>query len=197
MDNYEPNSHKYKEEKTSHEEKKKVEKVVSGVVKTKKKSEIKKVADIFISEDIQNVKSYILMDVLVPAIKKAVSDIVTNGIDMILYGGKGSLSSKVSYRNYYDRKDDYRPYNNPLTRAAYDTEDIILQTRGEAEEVLARMDELISCYGVVSVADLYDLIGKTCSYTSNKYGWTNIRSAEVIRARDGYVIKMPKASPLN
>ena len=197
MDNYEPNSHKYKEEKASHEEKKKVEKVVSGVVKTKKKSEIKKVADIFISEDIQNVKSYILMDVLVPAIKKAVSDIVTNGIDMILYGGKGSLSSKVSYRNYYDRKDDYRPYNNPLTRAAYDTEDIILQTRGEAEEVLARMDELISCYGVVSVADLYDLIGKTCSYTSNKYGWTNIRNAEAIRVRDGYMLKLPKALPIN
>ena len=197
MDNYEPNSHKYKEEKASHVEKKKVEKVVSGVVKTKKKSEIKKVADIFISEDIQNVKSYILMDVLVPAIKKAVSDIVTNGIDMILYGGKGSLSSKVSYRNYYDRKDDYRPYNNPLTRAAYDTEDIILQTRGEAEEVLARMDELISCYGVVSVADLYDLIGKTCSYTSNKYGWTNIRNAEAIRVRDGYMLKLPKALPIN
>lgn len=197
MDNYEPNSHKYKEEKTSREEKKKVEKVVSGVVKTKKKSEIKKVADIFISEDIQNVKSYILMDVLVPAIKKAVSDIVTNGIDMILYGGKGSLSSKVSYRNYYDRKDDYRPYNSPLTRAAYDTEDIILQTRGEAEEVLARMDELISCYGVVSVADLYDLIGKTCSYTSNKYGWTNIRNAEAIRVRDGYMLKLPKALPIN
>ena len=195
---YKPNSHKYKEEqKNLPAERKKVEKVVTGKVKTKKKSEASKLKDVFISEDVSNVKSYILMDVLIPAAKKAISDIVSNGIDMILYGGKGSLSSKVSYRNYYDRKDDYCPYNNPLTRAAYDTEDIILQTRGEAEEVLARMDELISCYGVVSVADLYDLIGKTCSYTSNKYGWTNIRNAEAIRVRDGYMLKLPKALPIN
>lgn len=201
MTDYKPNSYKSKEE-SSNDEKKKIEKVVTGEVKTKKKSEIKKVADIFISEDIKNVKSYILMDVLVPAIKKAVSDIVTNGIDMILYGGtragRSSSVSNVSYRSYYDRRDDDRhSYTTPLTRAAYDTEDIILQTRGEAEEVLTRMDELISMYGVVSVADLYDLIGKTCSYTSNKYGWTNIRNAEAVRVRDGYMLKLPKALPIN
>ena len=58
-------------------------------------------------------KSYIVMDVLVPAIKKAISDIVTNGIDMILYGEAGkskknSTASKVSYQKFYDGgKKDY------------------------------------------------------------------------------------------
>ena len=51
---------------------------------------MQKFADVFISEDVNNVKSYIVMDVLVPAIKKAISDIVTNGIDMILYGKLGN-----------------------------------------------------------------------------------------------------------
>ena len=72
----------------------------------------------------------------------------------------------------------------------------MLETRGEAEEVLARMDELIDMYGQVSVADLYDLVGKTCEYTDNKYGWTNIRNAEPVRVRDGYLLKMPKALPI-
>ena len=59
------------------------------------------------------------------------------------------------------------------------------------------MDELIETYGIVSVADLYDLVGKSCNYTDNKYGWTNIRNAEPVRVRDGYLLKMPKAGPID
>ena len=67
----------------------------------------------------------------------------------------------------------------------------------EAEDVLERMDELIATYQVVSVADFYDLVGVSGNYTDNKYGWTDIRNASVIRVRDGYMIKLPKALPLN
>lgn len=200
---YAPNSHKAKEEKAQTEapERKKLEKVVTGKVKTKKRNEMSKLGEIFIAEDARNVKSYILMDVLVPAVKKAISDIVTNGIDMLLFGEGGrtrktSGASTVSYRNYYDQKDTRRDYSNTRTRTGYSYDDIILESRGEAEEVLARMDELIETYGIVSVADLYDLVGKTCNYTDNKYGWTNIRNAEPIRVRDGYMLKMPKAGPI-
>ena len=73
----------------------------------------------------------------------------------------------------------------------------MLDNRGEAEEVLSRMDELIAAYGLVSVADLYDLVGITGDYTDNKYGWTDIRNASVVRVKNGYMIKMPKALPLN
>ena len=184
----------------------KAEKVVSGPVKRKKKSEASKLKDVFISEDATNVKSYILMDVLVPAIKKAVSDIVTNGIDMILYGGNGGSKKRtnagyVSYNRYSDRdyRRDDRSYSTTTTRTGYSYEDIVIPTRGEAEEVLSRMDDIISTYGIVSVADFYDLVGVTCNYTDNKYGWTNIRNAEVVRLRngDGYMIKLPKALPID
>ena len=60
-----------------------------------------------------------------------------------------------------------------------------------------RMDELISSYRVVSVADFYDLAGITPEYTDNKYGWTDIRSANIVRVRDGYMIKLPRAVPLD
>lgn len=202
MSEYKPNSHKSKEEQRESVPDKKVEKVVTGTVKAKKKNEIQKITDIFISEDVTNVKSYILMDVLVPSIKKAISDIVTNGIDMILYGESNrtksnSAASKVSYRSYYDKGNDRRDYNFSRTKTGYSYDDITLDNRGEAEDVLTRMDELISTYGVVSVADLYDLVGVTGNYTDNKYGWTDIRSAQVVRVRDGYLIKLPKALPLN
>lgn len=208
MENIKPNSHKYREEQQKNDtggETKKVEKVVKGTVKTRKKSEARKFADIFISEDAANVKSYILMDVLVPAVKKAISDIVTDGIDMILYGGSGrhagrntSSSPYISYSKYSerDRRDERRYTSDNRTRNGYRYDDIILDSRGEAEGVLARMDELIDLYDTVSVADLYDLVGITGNYTDNKYGWTNLRNAEVVRVRDGYLLKMPKPGPL-
>lgn len=198
---YKPNSHKYKEEQKSlPAERKKVEKVVKGKVKTKKKGELAKFKDVFISEDVSNVKSYIFMDVLVPAAKKAISDIVRDGIDMTLYGNthrrsSSSGASYVSYRSYSDRdrRDDRR---ESRARTGYSYDDIVLEDRGEAEEVLERMTELIDTYDVVSVADLYDLVGKSCNYTDNKYGWTNLRNAEPIRVRDGYLLKLPKAGPI-
>lgn len=204
MEDYKPNSHKSREVQKDKpvEERKKVDKVVTGIVKTKKKSEIRKFTDVFISEDISNVKSYLLTDVLVPAIKKLVIDTVTDGINMILNGGtgrghRGTNASYVSYRQYSDQRDSNRHGNESRGRSGYNYDDIILESRGEAEDVLSRMDELIDMYGTVSVADMYDLVGKTCNYTDNKYGWTNIRNAEPVRVRDGYMLKLPKALPIN
>ena len=59
------------------------------------------------------------------------------------------------------------------------------------------MEELIDMYQLVSVADFYDLVGVSGNYTDNRYGWTNVRNAYVVRVRDGYMIKLPKALPLN
>lgn len=206
MDDYKPNSHSYKERQKQEQAQlpeKKIEKVVTGAVKTKKKSELNKLANIFISEDAKDVKSYIFMDVLVPAIKNTIYDMVTNSLSMIFFKGSGhnkktSGVSNISYRSYYDQRDTGRYQSEPArTRTGYNYDDIILESRMEAEEVITRMDELIETYGVVSVADLYDLIGKTSEYTDNKYGWTNIRNAEAIRVRDGYMLKLPKVAPIN
>lgn len=197
---YKSNSYRSKEEQKK-EERQKLDKIVTGTVKTKKKSEVHKLADIFISEDVKNVKSYVLMDVLVPAIKKAISDIVTNGIDMILYGESGrrnrntGSSGFVSYSSY-SRNNDRRS-TEPVRRNTYDFGSVILETRGEAEDVLDRMTEIIETYEFVSVADLFDLIGQDCNYTDQKYGWTNLRDASVERTRDGYLLKLPKVTPLN
>lgn len=199
-ENLPDNSHQSREEKKQVSEGKRADKVVRGKVKTKK-NEMRKLTDIFISEDVVNVKSYILMDVLVPSIKKAIYDIVVNSLDMSLFGGRGGsrrpTADKVSYRDYNgaSRRDDRgRDYNRTTTGYSYD--DIVLETRGEAEAVLSRMDELMEEYDIVRVADLYDLVGITGEYTDNNYGWTNIRNASIERVRDGYKIKMPRALPI-
>ena len=197
---YKPNSNRFKEEQKNKD--KKIEKVVTGNVITKKKSKARKFTEELVSEDAKNVKSYVLGEVLIPAIKKLISDIVTDGIVIIREGqskkgSKRSTADRVSYRNYYDEPRNSSRNNRPVLASGYSYDDIILESRGEAQDVLTRMDELVDTYGVVRVADLYDLVGKTGDYTDNKYGWTNIRNAEIVRVREGYWIKMPRAMPID
>lgn len=171
------------------------EKKVEAVARSKGTRKRNKFVDSVISEEASNVKNYIVDDVLIPSLKKAISDVVTNGIDMILYGETGhtkkSGASKVSYRSYYD-------YGNSRERtsyrsAGYDFDDLVFETRGEAELVLDNLFEILDRYRVATVADLYDLAGSPGRYTDNKFGWTDLGRAEVVRIRDGYVIKLPRA----
>lgn len=203
-DNLPDNSHKSRSEKKALQDpvEKRAEKVIKGKAKVKK-NDMRKLTNVFISEDVSNVKNYIFMDVIVPAVKKAIYDLVVGTLDMSLYGGKGRdskrpIADKVSFTDYgsASRNRDDRSYGRTRTTSGYSYDDIVVDTRGEAEAVLSRMDELMETYGIVRVADLYDLVGVTGQYTDNNYGWTNIRNAEVVRVRDGYKIKMPRALPL-
>ena len=201
-DNLPDNSHKARDEKkASVQEEKRVEKVVRGKVKTQKNNK-RKLADLFISEDAGNVKNYIFLDVIIPAVKKAIYDLVVGALDMSLYGGRGgggrrSTADKVSYRDYNSvSRRDTRSYESARTTSGYSYDDIVLETRGEAEAVLTRMDEIMEEYEIVRVADLYDLVGITGEHTDNKYGWTNIRNAKIVRVRDGWKIEMPRALPI-
>lgn len=194
---YKPNSHKYKEAQKNAATEKRAEKVVRGTVKTRKKNEL---INSLVAEDAHSVGSYLLTDVAIPAIKNFIVDLVTDGINMLLKGSTGRRSSSGSNASYvsYDKrfKDGQRSGEyKPTSRYSY--EDIVLESRGEAEEVLTRMDELLETYGAVRVADLYDLVGKTCNYTDNRYGWTNLRSAEAVRVSDGYRLKLPPARALD
>ena len=195
-----PNSYAYKaKQKEAAEDRKKVEKVVSGTVKTKKKSGVGKVAKLFISEDVTSVKEYALMDIIVPTIKKAIVDLVTDGINIVVNGkdSRRSRDSKVGYRGYSSySKDDRRPVSSVNSRFDYD--DLEFASRGDAELVCDQLGEMIDRYGFATVADFYDAAGRSAPYTAQKYGWTSIRNADIIRTRDGdYIIKLPKAMPLD
>lgn len=199
MDEYKSNSHKSKDGAVAE---KRVEKIVTGSVRPRKKTNAEKVAELLLPEGVENLRSYILQDVLIPYGKKALSEI----IDMFLYGSTGrnkktTNASKVSYRAYYDEvngRRDSTPSSRP--KGGYSYDDVVFDNRGEAEEVLMKMEECIATYGMVCVSDFYDLVGITGNYTDQKYGWVDLRSATVVRLRTGdggYMIKLPRAVPLN
>lgn len=197
MEEFKPNSNRSKEVAKAGTPEKKVTKVVSG--KLKKTNRLK---DIFISEDASSVKSYILTEILVPMIKKTISESLRAGLDILFYGENGRTErntnpSRLAYSTYYSGENDRRTYTAARPKTAYSYENILLPTRADAMEVLEQMDELIERYGIVSVADLYGLVDLPCGYTADKYGWKDLQTAEPIRVDDGYILRLPKALPIN
>lgn len=195
------NSHKSREVAAAENKReRRATKVVTGSAKTRK-NEKRKLANIFISEDASNVKSYVFMDVLVPAIKKAISDIVTNGVDMILYGetrsnrSNGRSSSNVSYRSYYNDSRDRRDSRD--SRIRFDYDDVTFETRRDAIAVRDEMQNISREYGFVRVADLYDLADISAPYTAVNYGWFDVSHVDIMQLRDGrWILKLPKAMPI-
>lgn len=177
---------------------------ITSKVSVKKESELKKLKKQFFTEDAGSVKGHIFTTVVIPGIQRLMSDVVKNGIDWLIYGVRGGTGdrprggiSNISYSNYYDRN----KYNNtqPQRRVnnAYSVNDISFQERGEAEEVLLRMEESVERYGSVSVADFYDMISQTHSHVDLKWGWKNLDNVSVARVGSGYSIRFPKVTPLD
>lgn len=214
--NYPSNSKTQKVEKALTEQTRpKVEKVVKGVVKRQKPSLGKRMAETLALDDTKNVKNYIVHDVLIPAAKSMICDIVGWGgfAEMILFSGgrrgrgPGSTirrdgdTSRVNYgsisRDPYRNSRDQQKESVVRMRGRFDFDDLIIPTRGEAEEVLSKLFDLTVEYGQATVADLYDACDLPTEFTDNKWGWIDLRGVEPKRVRDGYILTLPKPITLD
>lgn len=211
--NYPGNSHKAKgkviETEKPVEEKPKVKQVTSGAVVQRKKGLGRKVAETFAGDDAHSVGNYILFDVILPAAKAMISDAASQGVERLLFGEasrsrtRTAGGSHTSYNRMYTPNREDRPSNGPSrnmshrARANHDFNEIVLEDRGEAEDVLDCLGDLISTYDVASVADLYELVGITGNFTDDKYGWSSIAGASVSRVRAGYLLNLPRPTALD
>lgn len=196
------NSNQPKDEKN-------VQKVVVGSVSRRKKPIGRKLSETFIGGDAKNALSYVFLEVLVPAARDMVAEVCTQAIERIIFGEgrppsrRGNYTGTNSYVNYgrYSKpspqREDPRRAVSPRARSTHDFDEIILGTRAEANEVIDRLFDVINKYEAASVADLYNLVGVTPTYVDDKWGWTDFRGAGVTKVRDGYLLDLPKTTPLD
>jgi hypothetical protein len=193
---------------------KKVERVVTGKVQRRKKPLGRRFAETFVAGEADSVGRYVLFDVIIPAIKDIIADVVSQGIEKMLYGEARSTSRRtgyrpgaahVSYNRYsssppWNRDRDKREESRPISRrsrASHDFDEIVLATRAEAEEVLSQLFELVSKYEQATVSDLYNMVGITPAFTDEAWGWTDIRGVGAVRVSNGYLLDLPKPEPLD
>lgn len=154
-----------------------------------------------ISDDPSSVKTYLIDDILIPGVKDLIANAINLGIDAIFFGSgseqsfrksRTSQNGRVSYQKYYDQNTRGRQrYSNHDARRS-DADDILVETRREAQEILNELNCILEEYDQVSVGDLYDAAGMTTNFTMYKYGWFNLSNARIRQVRDGYLIIMPQ-----
>lgn len=212
MEPYPGNSHRSKETPPAKDEGKKVERITTGTAIQRKKPLGKRFAETFFGGDARSVTSYIVQDVLLPAIKDTIADVVSQGVERMIFGESrshlrrggrpgGGSSGYVNYQRFGQDRDPRREESRTISRRSrvnQEFDEVLLQTRVEAEAVLERMDDICDRYGSATIADLYDLVGITGNYTDEKYGWTNLKHAVVARTRNGmYVLDLPRPEPID
>jgi hypothetical protein len=200
-----PNS---KISKTNENQEKNITQVVSGGAVRRRKSLRKQFSETFVAGDIRTAIRYVAFDVLLPAAKDMVVDSFTQGIEKLIFGDsrrRGSTSPMagptgyVSYNRYSMAGRSSGPSRalSRQARARHNFDEIILDDRVEAENVVDNLFELVSRYESATVADLYELVGLNSTHTDHKWGWTDLHGAGVTRIRGGYLLDLPEPEPLD
>lgn len=207
VDEFPGNRSKDKEHARHHREpEKKVERVAQGEVLRRKKPLGRRFRDTFFGGDARGVWEFITGDVLIPSLKDTIADVVTQGIERMIFDDVRSSSRRGGrYRDPrgHVRYDRYSSRDEPRnmsrrSRASHDFDEIILDSRVEAEEVVDRLFDLVSKYESATVGDLYELVGVSGNYTDNKWGWDDLRGAGVTRlSSGGYLLDLPRPIPLD
>lgn len=183
----------------------KLEQIASGHVVQKSLGKRTRSA-IFVS-DMQDVGSYLFWEMFIPSVKQMVSELVTGGVERALFGESVSSSrrrtstSRIRYTDYssnrrYDERNipDRNERYSKRSRTNFEFDQILLDSRMEAIDIIENLRNRLDTYGTTTVADLYDLTGISTSYTDKNWGWTRLeelRNASYRNVPEGFILDIP------
>lgn len=191
---------------------KNIVRVAEGEVIRRKRPMSKRFKEAILGGDSKSVGEYVLLDVLIPAIRDMISDAATTSIERMVYGGDvrphgrrpsqrvgGGLGhTRYDRMGSSNRREDPRD-REPMSRRAraqHDFDEVILSTRVEADEILTQMYDLLEKFDAVSVADLYELSGISSNHVDHRWGWVDLTGSGITRTRSGYLLDLPRPEPL-
>lgn len=186
------------------ESKPRVERITSSEPKRRKKGLGRQFKETFIRGDAKTALHFMVFDSFVPTLLDALVEAGQNGIERLILGDSRRKSSAsrpgggtIHYNPYnrFSNKDDRppRPSMTARGRAMHDFEEIVLDNRGEAQAALDQMYEILEKYEVVSVSELYTMVGIRPTHVDTRWGWTDLRGSGVVRIRGGggYLLDLP------
>lgn len=215
MDQLPGNSHRAREEEARNT-KPEVKKVVEGKVVVRRKSIWRRMTENLFVNRFDVVVDHVIGEVIVPALKLTVVDAGTSLLDRMILGEGGRVmgaraSSLLGQSiGTYGQQTNYNKIGNQIPgaqqhvpnitsqgRTSHNISEVVLPTRLDAEAVIDNMFRRCSDYNSVTVADFYELCGITPNWTDDKFGWTDIRGAGVLRVGGGFIVNLPRPIPLD
>lgn len=203
MDQFPPNS---KTAKAGRNEPKKLTPVAGANAKRRKKPLGSRFRETFIQGDAKTAAGYVGQTVIIPMIRDLMYEAGQTLMQRMIFGE--TKSQRNAPPSGLFGRVDYTQPSNPTrantrttsrpSRARHSFDEMVLDTRQGAEEVISRMMDVLSQWEVVSVADLYELVGFESTHVDHKWGWTDLSAAGVSRTRSGgYLLDLPQPKALD
>jgi hypothetical protein len=146
-------------------------------------------------------------EIVVPRLKASFEEAANGFLSGMLWGGGNRPASGIVPGTVIHGGTNYRQISTGAassldqarqatvhhsTTSSGNYKDVCCPSQQLAEQLLAKMYDLWNQYRLVTVADLYETAGLTPAPSDNSYGWTSIDGARIVKAREGYVLEMPR-----
>lgn len=172
--------------------------VVASPGTIRKQNPAKQAVTKFFGGEPKDVALYVLNDVFLPAAKSMFVDMFEQGLERLVFGDTmdDRRRRRISGGNQSVRYDKISTQQSGRTlsrqaRRNHDFDQIVYNTREDAESVLSHMYDYLDRYGVVRVSDLYALSNLTSEFTDRGWGWTDLRGSHIVTLREGSIIDFP------
>lgn len=101
------------------------------------------------------------------------------------------------WSSWESRRNNVEPIKYQKSRPAVsdkltNVQDLVFRNFDDVCDVLSQMDDTITKYGAVSVADFCDIVGVTSKHIDTRYGWYNTNNMYIERKSDGFIIHLPE-----
>ena len=188
------------------------EPVVKG--RERKPGLLSRAGNLFFGEDgFRGMADHLVHEVFIPSIQNTIADVATNAIQRAIFGDNYDYRRRnandywYGSRRYVDKRlesssrgrgyTDYnKQYDNPRGQRSENISNRVrlveFDTADDANEVLAIMLDSIDQYGLVTVADFYELSDVSSKFTDHQFGWTNLDEVSILPLRGGgFYISFP------
>lgn len=170
---------------------------------------LKKFVSLFIKADYPTVKENFVMNVMVPKITEMFVDGIRETAEMIFYGqtttkpGRSKSGTYISYNNFSNTKKT-APQVEQRENLYHPEADVPFPTYYDADELKDILLEMISVNHNVTVAEFYreanqileDPVRVPNDYMNERYGWTDLSEAKVVRRSGDYYLSLPRCREL-
>ena len=161
---------------------------------------------LFFGDDgLRGVTEHLVRDIFIQSIQTTISDVATNTIHTISDVATTSIKRAIFGESYDNRMSasrgrgyvDYsRQSEQPRHHKSDNVSNVVrvieFDSANDANEVLSYMIDSIEQYGLVTVADFYELSGVASKFTDHQFGWTNLDGVRVVPIRGGgFYISFP------
>jgi hypothetical protein len=194
-------------------EPRKVERVVTNEVKSRPKSVGRRLREALFGGDSKSAIGYAISEVVIPQTKDLIAEAGKQILEMIIFGDASARSRRTSGRPHGSRYTNYSQYASrgrsgatsiredrpTVSPRSQSLDEIVFETRAEAEAVLEQLYDTLEEYHLVSVADLYTMLDWTSrsTHTDQKWGWESLQGSDIKITRGGYILILPKTVPLD